>query len=139
MSGETWFPRADYIRLSWSHEMIEHMRWLTEAACAATGATPGDFSTFGDQEGLGMAFDYRPPASDSGTGFEQLPYDFTARRDAADALAAGIGEDNGALVAAIARLSDQVQDLCATIEAKDHELDTLRRQVRDLQIQVEGI
>lgn len=134
MSGETYFPRPDYIRMGWSHPMMEHMRWLTEAACAATGATPGDFSTFGDQEDIGAAYDYRPPA-ESFTEVAAAEY----RAPSDDALAAGLGEDTGALVAAISRLSSQVQDLCITLENRDNDIVMLRRRIRDLELQVEGI
>ncbi len=127
MSGETWFPRADYERMDWSHQMIEHQRWLSEAACAATGATPGDFSTFGDQEGLGLAFDYQAPVTggDSGIGLADGVSFAPDPRD-------GTVEDS-AITAAVLRLSRDVQALCAIMETKDQEIAILREKIKDLE------
>lgn len=133
MSGDTWFPRADYVRMGWSDQMIEHQRWLSEAACAATGAQPGNFSTFGDQEGLGQAFDYQPPADDA-FGFTDVSGDTMAAEAASDALDAvtGIG-DVGALLAAVNALRGNVEDLCEFNETKDQEIAALRRRIEDLE------
>lgn len=127
MSG-AWFPRADYERMGWSHQMIEHQRWLSEAACAATGAQPGDFSTFGDQEGLGMAFDYQAPAAGEDAGIGLPDGAFFAPDPRGDDL-----PEDSALISAVLRLSADVKDLCATMETKDQEIAILRERVKDLE------
>ena len=136
MSGDTWFPRADYERFGFSHQMIEHLRWMTEGVCAATGAQTNDFSTFSDQEGLGLAFDYQAPASGDGdgAGLGGFGIDYGARDAAAGALGQSVGiGDPSAIFAEIARLRDDVQGMCATIETRDQEIAVLRGKIRDLE------
>lgn len=141
MSGQ--FPLADYQHFGFSAQMIDHLRWLTCGVTSATGgALNGDFSTFGDQEDLGAAFDYRPPAvnNDAGLGIGGFSADFTARETAQAALGqvTGLG-DASQVMAAIRRLQDDVQGLCGVVDEKDQELMSLRTRIRALECQTEGL
>ena len=120
--------------MGFSPQMIEWFRWVGCAATAATGAPSGDFSTFGDQEGLGQAFDYQPPVGSDNIGFTDATPDYEARDAAAAALGQSTGvPDAAALMAAVAALRDDVQGLCALVETKDQEIAVLREKIEDLE------
>ena len=127
------FPQPDFQRMGFSPQMIEWFRWVGCAATAATGAPSGDFSTFGDQEGLGQAFDYQPPVDGAVDAFVDMSVDYTARATADAAFSADLGVDHGTLAATVARLVDDVQGLCALVETKDQEIAALREKIEDLE------